>query len=82
MMRNIPLSRGAQLLPFIEFLDRIGAPTDRGLERSKLPLGLRGCRHTLVSTRSQASFVGYIGSRRTGDASRPVFQDPLRTHSL
>jgi AraC-like DNA-binding protein len=63
MMRNIPLSRGAQLLPFIEFLDRIGAPTDRGLERSKLPLGLRGCRHTLVSTRSQASFVGYMAER-------------------
>ena len=63
MVRNIPLSRAAQVAPFADFLDRIGAPTERGLERHKLPSALREKPGMLVSTRAVTAFVGDMARR-------------------
>jgi AraC-like DNA-binding protein len=57
------LSRSAQLLPFIALLDRIGAPTDRGIERNRLPPNLREDPSLLLSTHAQAAFVGDMSLR-------------------
>ena len=48
----IPLSRASQVAPFADFLDRIGAPTERGLERHKLPPDVREKPGMLVSSRA------------------------------
>jgi len=60
---RVPLSRAAHVAPFVEFLDRIGAPTERGLERNKLPPGLRERPDMLVSTRAQTLFAGDMARR-------------------
>ncbi len=49
-MKNRPLAKH-QLLPFMDCLDRIGAPTERGLQRNKLPPCLRESPDMLVNTR-------------------------------
>lgn len=36
-MQAIPLVRASSVLPFVRFLDRIGAPTQRLLQKAKLP---------------------------------------------
>lgn len=41
-MADIPLTRGQFLLPFVSILDEIGAPTEKLLERSRLPASLAG----------------------------------------
>jgi len=56
-MSQVPLSRAAQLVPFISLLDRIGAPIDRGIERHRLPPVLREEPLTLLSTYAHAAFV-------------------------
>jgi AraC-like DNA-binding protein len=63
LQRNIPLSRAFQLLPRIDFLDRIGAPIELGLERNKLPPGFRERPDMLLSTRAIAAFTGDMGHR-------------------
>lgn len=37
-MTSIPLVRTAAILPFVDFLDRMGAPTERLLKRANLPI--------------------------------------------
>jgi AraC-like DNA-binding protein len=63
MGRRVPLSRAYQLLPRIAFLDRIGAPVERGLQRNKLPPSLRERPRMLVSTRANAAFAGDMARR-------------------
>jgi len=58
MMTAIPLSRASQLLPFLGFLDGIGAPTESALERNKLPANLSQNPEMLISTRAMTHFVG------------------------
>ena len=48
---------------FIAFLDDIGAPTDVGLERNKLPPGLRECPEMPVSVRAIGEFVADMARR-------------------
>jgi AraC-like DNA-binding protein len=60
---RIPLSRAGLLFPFLEILDRIGAPTDRGLERHNLPAAVRENPEMLVSTRARAAFLGDMARR-------------------
>jgi AraC-like DNA-binding protein len=60
---GMPVSRAAQVHPFINFLDDIGAPTDAGLERSKLPPGLREFPEMPVSVRAIYEFVAVMARR-------------------
>jgi len=64
VMRKVPLSRAAQLHPFLEALDRLGAPTEGPLERNKLPPRLVEDGGTLLSTRAAFGFVEDIGRRQ------------------
>jgi AraC-like DNA-binding protein len=50
-------------MPVLDYLDRIGAPTERGLERSKLPPNLRERPGLLASTRAMAAFAGDMAGR-------------------
>jgi AraC-like DNA-binding protein len=57
------VGRAAQVHPFINFLDDIGAPTEVGLERNKLPPGLRECPEMPVSIRAIYEFVADMARR-------------------
>jgi AraC-like DNA-binding protein len=57
------VGRAAQAHPFISFLDDIGAPTDVGLERNKLPPGLRECPEMPVSIPAVYEFVADMARR-------------------
>ena len=57
------MGRAAQVHPFIAFLDDIGAPTDVGLERNKLPPGLRECPEMPVSIPAVYEFVADMARR-------------------
>ncbi len=63
LQRKIPLSRAAQLLPFLELLDRIGVRTEPALERAKLPPRLRESPDTLIGTRAMSVFIGDVARR-------------------
>jgi len=63
LLRNIPLSRAFQLLPRLDFLDRIGAPIELGLEGNKLPPGIRERPDMLLSTRAIAAFTADLARR-------------------
>jgi AraC-like DNA-binding protein len=47
----------------MDFLDDVGAPVERGLERHKLPQGLRERPSTLLSTRAVFAFVAEMARR-------------------
>jgi AraC-like DNA-binding protein len=68
MVRRIPLSRCRQLLPFVDFLERAGAPVDHGLERSGLPPAARERPDSFVGTRAMSRFVRDMASREGIDA--------------
>jgi AraC-like DNA-binding protein len=57
MRRRVPLCRARQLLPFIEFLDRVGAPTETALQQHRLPSELRECPDMLLSAYATFGFV-------------------------
>lgn len=63
MGRRVPLSRARQLLPFLEFLDRLGSPAETGLERNKLPPGLQDCPDMLTSAYAMFAFVADMALR-------------------
>ena len=63
-MRRVPLSRAAQLHPFLRALDHLGAPTEGLIEQHKLPPRLLEGGGGLVSTRAAFSFVEDIGRRQ------------------
>ena len=54
---GIPLGRAAQLHPFIDFLDELGAPIEVGFERNKLPLNLREYPEMLANVPAMFAFV-------------------------
>jgi AraC-like DNA-binding protein len=60
---GVPVGRAAQVHPFINFLDDIGAPTEVGLERSKLPPGLREYPEMPLSIRAMYEFVADMARR-------------------
>ncbi|MBW2497701.1 MAG: helix-turn-helix transcriptional regulator [Deltaproteobacteria bacterium] len=66
-MKTIPLARASQLLPFLRFLDGIGAPIESGLERHKLPPNLSHKREALISCRALTHFVGEMARREAID---------------
>jgi AraC-like DNA-binding protein len=63
LQRKIPLSRATQVIPFLEFLDRIGVRTEPALERAKLPPRLRESPDTLIGTRAMSAFIGDVARR-------------------
>ena len=62
--RSIHVTRRAHLNGYLEFLERIGAPVERGLEAAKLPVE-RTSSDALVTVHSLFSFVHSM-SRREG----------------
>jgi len=59
-MRTIPLTRAATLLPHARFLESIGAPIERGLEREHIPPGALDDPDCLIPTRSNWAFIGHM----------------------
>jgi hypothetical protein len=49
--------------PLIDLLEDLGARTERGLERCKLPLGVRESPELLVSARAEHAFVTEMARR-------------------
>jgi AraC-like DNA-binding protein len=58
MPDTLPLSRATTLIPFLEFLDELGAPVDRALAQEHLPLRLREKPGCYVATKLNWGFVG------------------------
>jgi AraC-like DNA-binding protein len=57
------LCRARQLSPFIEFPDRVGAPTETVLEQHRLPPGLRDRPDMLMSAYATFGFVADLAQR-------------------
>ena len=55
---DLPVSHATQLVPYVRFLDRIGAPSERALEQVHLPGGLLSAPDCYVPTASLFGFVG------------------------
>ncbi|MBW1904813.1 MAG: hypothetical protein JRJ24_05815 [Deltaproteobacteria bacterium] len=55
---DLPVSHATQLVPYVRFLDRIGAPTECALEQMHLPGGLLSTPDCYVPTASLFGFVG------------------------
>ncbi len=64
-MHSIPLIRSAAILPFVQFLDRIGAPTDRILQQAGLPLSAFEDAETLIPL-NQSFVFGELAARSEG----------------
>ena len=60
MPDTLALSRATTLIPFLHFLDELGAPVDRALEQGHLPLRLREMPGCYVATKLNWDFVGRI----------------------
>ena len=58
MPDTLPLSRATTLIPFLNFLDELGAPVDRVLAQEHLPLRVREKPGCYVATKLNWSFVG------------------------
>ena len=63
MERRVPLSRAAQLAPFLDLLGQAGARIELGLERNKLPPGLQANADTLIAARAMSTFIEDMGRR-------------------
>jgi len=63
MVRRTPLSRAAQILPFLDALDHLGARADDLLERQGLVPSIRERPTMLLSTRAAFGFVADMGRR-------------------
>jgi AraC-like DNA-binding protein len=55
---DLPVSHATHLVPYVRFLDRIGAPVESALEQMHLPGGLLSTPNCYVPT---ASLFGFIG---------------------
>jgi len=55
---DLPVSHATQLVPYVRFLGRIGAPTERALEQVHLPAGMLSTPDCYVPTASLFGFVG------------------------
>uniref|UniRef100_A0A832H9Z7 AraC family transcriptional regulator n=1 Tax=Oscillatoriales cyanobacterium SpSt-402 TaxID=2282168 RepID=A0A832H9Z7_9CYAN len=56
-MNAIPLTRAATVLPFANFLDRLGAPTERFLKQANLPICAFKDPETLIPLTQSFAFV-------------------------
>jgi AraC-like DNA-binding protein len=63
----LPLSRATSLIPFLHFLDDLGAPVDRVLAQEHLPLRLREKPGCYVATKLNWSFVGRMARQEGVD---------------
>ena len=55
---DLPISHATHLVPYVRFLDRIGAPIERALEQMRLPGGLLSTPNCYVPTTSLFGFIG------------------------
>lgn len=67
MPDTVPLSRATTLIPFMRFLDDLGAPVDRALAQEHLPLGLREKPGCYVATKLNWGFVGRMARQEDID---------------
>jgi len=56
-MDPIPLQRLRVLLPFIQFLEKLGVPVEPALERARMPLDIAGQKDAYVPIRLQVQFL-------------------------
>lgn len=64
-MKVIPLVRASAVLPFVKFLNRIGAPTERYLKQAHLPISILDHSENLVSLTQSLAF-GELVARKEG----------------
>lgn len=62
---RLPVSHTVHLVPFFRFLDDIGAPVDRGIEKAKLPARVMDVPDCYAPTESVWAFIGNM-SRQQG----------------
>ena len=67
MPDSVPLSRATTLIPFLKFLDELGAPVDRALEQGHLPHHLREMPGCFVATKLNWDFVGRMARQEDID---------------
>ena len=67
MPDTLPLSRATTLIPFLDFLDELGAPVDRALEQGHLPLHLRELPGCFIATKLNWDFVGRMARQEDID---------------
>ncbi len=64
-MKAIPLVRASVILPAVQFLDQIGAPTERLMQRVNLPIGVLRNPEDLIPL-SQCLALGEVAARSEG----------------
>ena len=67
MPDTVALSRATTLIPFLRFLDELGAPVDRALVQEHLPLKLREKPGCYVATKLNWGFVGRMARQEDVD---------------
>ena len=55
---DLPISHATHLVPYVQFLDRIGTPIESALEEMRLPAGILHTPNCYVPTESLFGFVG------------------------
>ncbi len=60
---DLPVSHATHLVPYVRFLDRMGAPIERALEQMHLPGGLLSTPDCYVPTASLFGFVGQAAGK-------------------
>ncbi len=66
-METIPLVKASLALPFVKFLDQIGAPTERYLDPVHLPIDVFYNLNTLIPLHQACTFLE-LAARREGEA--------------
>lgn len=61
--RDLPISHATHLVPYVRFLDEIGAPVEAGLEQMHLPGDLMATPNCFVPTQSLFGFVGLMARK-------------------
>jgi AraC-like DNA-binding protein len=64
-MKAVPLVRASVILPIVQFLDHIGAPTERLMQRVNLPFGVLRNPETLIPL-TQCLALGDVAARSEG----------------
>ena len=62
-MKPIPLIRSSVVLPFVHFLNQIGAPTDRLLRQARVPISALDDSETLISLLGALDFIEQAARR-------------------
>uniref|UniRef100_B8HV52 Transcriptional regulator, AraC family n=1 Tax=Cyanothece sp. (strain PCC 7425 / ATCC 29141) TaxID=395961 RepID=B8HV52_CYAP4 len=63
MTQFVPLFRVSSILPFVSFLDKIGAPTQQFLHQAKIPVATLDNSENLISWYSGVKFIDDIARR-------------------